>query len=167
VDRLSKAWARREVQEILKLTQPELCAEKKKRKKKKPQPRHGSKTVEEKAGGSKKSRTKKMPPSSHKDSLACPKMAEQAAMELLNAINEQRPFHRDLEAFSCLTKEQKIKLAEKAKKMIAEIKKKPSTQRSKYPQQRSLTRPFYLIPQHSFATRYLPIDTEVMLFYSI
>jgi hypothetical protein len=62
VDQPSESWARREVQEILKLTMPELRAKSRRK-------RHGSKTVEKAASKSstkRKSRAKKKPPSKHK-----------------------------------------------------------------------------------------------------
>jgi hypothetical protein len=180
-DRLTMAWARQEVQDILELSQPECRTEKKRRARKKKKPRHGSKTkkkkkpqprqksspAEKKAGRVKKSRAKKTPPSEHKSSLACPKIAAQAATELLNAIKEGREFRRGLEVFACLTGAEKWMLAARATKTLAVVKKKPSTQPKKSPRQRSLTRPFDLVPQHGYTTRYLPIDTEVeaLLFY--
>ena len=113
--------------------------------------------------GEKKPRRKKEPPSKHKDRLACPEIAEQAGMELFKAIAEQRPFRRDCGALKCLSRAQKIKLAAKAKKTIGQIQHK-SFRLKRYLQRRRLTQPFYLLPQHGFATRYFPIDTQVQLF---
>jgi hypothetical protein len=89
-----------------------------------------------------------------------PKTVERAAKELVNAIVKQRPFNRDLPALKCLTKEQEDKLAAKAAETIDEINSN-SFRPKRYLQQRGLHRLFHIIPQHTFATRYFPIDTWV------